>query len=247
MAWPKRSAGSSVPAVLRRAPPQQRSRRSPRLDDGVDPERRDDAVGRNRHAAERGAERARNIDADAVGGDRRRQIVPGHQLRHDRLPGRHRQGAGGADQEREQQQIAGRRQAETDDHRVDRATRPSSGFRPRSEICACRKYRRARRPESQTDRSAGCSTAATSATINGSGSRLVISQPRRGAVHPAADIGDQCRRPDHGKGRMAERRGEATPSGLVSRGGRSSRVIPAAYARASGRLRRRRTVPPARR
>ena len=50
--------------------------------------------------------------------------------------------------------------------------------------------------------------ACTSATINGSGSRLGHQPARGGAVHPAADIGDQRRRPDHRKSRMAERRHE---------------------------------------
>ena len=74
----------------------------------------------DRHSAERGTERARNIHTNAVGGDGGRQVLLGNELRHDRLPRRYGQGSGGADKEREQQQISGRSPTKAYDHRIDR-------------------------------------------------------------------------------------------------------------------------------
>ena len=81
-------------------------------------------------------------------------------------------------------------------------------------------------------------------TTNGLGSRLVISQAQA-ALYIQPRHGDQCHAPDHAKGRMTERRGERRrPAGGRLRCAVHP-LMPAAYARASGRPRRRRRARPA--
>ena len=160
----------------RGAPPQQ-SPDDSEIRDGVDPKRRDDAVGRNRHAADRRTECARNVHADAVGGDSRRQIVLGNECRHDRLPSGYRQCSGCADQECEEEQIAGRRQIQVRRSRHKQRTRPSSAISTTIRNLRLSKIS-ASAPAGIANKQIGKVLAAcTSATISGSGLRLVISQP----------------------------------------------------------------------
>ena len=72
-----------------------------------------------RHSAERGTERARNIHADTVGGDGGGQVVLRNESRNDGLPRRYGQDSGGADEEREQQQISGCSPTKAHNHRID--------------------------------------------------------------------------------------------------------------------------------
>ena len=84
-----------------RTPPLQRADDS-QIAERINPERRSDAKGRGDDATQRGTDRAADIEADAVGGHGFRQVSPGNELRHDRLPSRGDQGGSRADQEGEQ-------------------------------------------------------------------------------------------------------------------------------------------------
>src|SRR5262245_8202975 len=86
----------------RLAPPQQRTNYA-EIRDCIDPERQGDAEPGDNRTAERWTERARDIDPDAVDCDRWGQILLWHKHGYDCLPGRHRESAGGADKESEQQ------------------------------------------------------------------------------------------------------------------------------------------------
>ena len=192
------------PQPLSRPPPQQRTD-DRQIGECVHPERRDNAVSRYHQTAERRSDGARHIHAGAVGGNRRRQIGLGNQLRHDRLPGRHRQRPGGADQEGEQQEIARCRQTQTDNRGINRRDRGRQRFNDEQEFPLVENVgeraggnreqenrQRARRLHQSDDQRIGIEAG---------------HQPARcGAVHPPADIGDQRRRPDDGKGGMAKRR-----------------------------------------
>ena len=161
----------------------------------------------NGHAAERRTERARDVDADAIRRDRGGEIVLGDESRHDSLPGRRGQRAGGTDQKREGQQIDRRRQTKADHRGIDRRHDRVERF-DHDQIFALiedvgeragrnREHtnrQRARRLHQRHDQRIGIEAGHQPA--------------RRGAVHPAADIGDQCRGPDHRERRMPERRNE---------------------------------------
>ena len=208
-----------------------------------EPEWRGNACRDDDETAERRTERARNIHADAVGGNCRRQIVARHQQRYHRLPGRRRQGACGIDEKREQQQVKRRRQVQAHQHRIDCRHRRRQRFKHDQEAALVENVgERASRQREHEHRQCG-------RRLNQRhDQRIGIEvghQPAGGrAVHPAADIGDQRCRPDHPEGRLAKR-SPRRQSGRSRRSGGSRvahRLMPAAYARASGRPRRRRTV-----
>ena len=110
--------GQQSASARARLPPQQR-RNDAEIGRGVDPERRNDAIDGNGQAAERRPDGARDIDADRIGRDRRWQVVLGHKIGYDRLPGRHRHRAGGADQKCEYEEVDRRRPTEPNDDSVN--------------------------------------------------------------------------------------------------------------------------------
>ena len=99
---PRRLAGA--------IPQQQHEQRN--VEHGIDGEGRDRAGGGDDDAADRGAEAARDVVADAVERDRRRQRFRRHLLADRGLPGRSEQRDAAADNEAEYQQADGRGQAE---------------------------------------------------------------------------------------------------------------------------------------
>ena len=112
---------------------------------------------------------------------------------------------GGADQEGEQQEIARCRQTQTDNRGINRRDRGRQQFNDEQEFPLVENVgeraggnreqenrQRARRLHQSDDQRIGIEAG---------------HQPARcGAVHPPADIGDQRRRPDDGKGGTAKRR-----------------------------------------
>jgi len=195
-----RQAARRLPA---RTPPHQRCDDS-KIGDGIEPERRGNPQGGDDHPAKRRADCTADVDTDAVGSDRGIEVLPGNEPRHDRLPRRRRQRAGHSDQKREQQQIAGSCQIEGDDHCEDRGEngccylRDNEKFSPIEDI-----GKRAGRHREQEHRQGGRDL------DHGNDERLRIEarhQPaRRGVVHPAADVGDDGRNPQHRVFRVPER------------------------------------------
>ena len=162
--------------AARFAPPQQRADNA-EIGNGVEPERRDDAESGNHRAAERRADGARDVDADAVGGDGGGEIILGNELRHHGLPGRRRQCSGGAEHEREQQQIHRRGETKPHHRRIDRGQAPCTAISTTIKYLRLSKIS-ASAPAGIANKQIGKELAAcTSATINGSGLRLVMSQP----------------------------------------------------------------------
>src|SRR5262249_45163263 len=89
-----------------RSPPPERANNS-KIANGVDPERRGNSHARGDGAAERRANRAADIEADAIGGYRGMKILLGNEPRDDGLPSRRRQRAGHSDEKGKQQQVSG--------------------------------------------------------------------------------------------------------------------------------------------
>src|SRR6185312_1693144 len=89
-----------APAAPRRLPPDEPAINA-EIAHGIDPERCRDAEGCRQRAAERGPDRAAEVEADAVRRDRSMQVPLRHELRRNRLPCGRRQRSEGADQKRE--------------------------------------------------------------------------------------------------------------------------------------------------
>src|SRR5438309_1306318 len=95
-----------VPSSMPRWTPAEQHSDHAEIAHRVEPERHGKAeVGKN-HAAQRWADGAADIDADAVGSDRTLQVLPGNELRHDGLPGGGLHRADDPVEKREQQQVA---------------------------------------------------------------------------------------------------------------------------------------------
>ena len=132
------------------------------------------------------------------------EVLPGNEQRHDRLPGRRRQRAGHSDQEREQQQIAGSGQIEGDERGEDRGENGRCNLRDDQKSSPVDDVgKRARRHREQEHRQGGRDLDQRDRQAAGIEARH---QPARGGVvHPAADVGDDGRNPQHGVFRVPER------------------------------------------
>ena len=145
--------------------------------------------------------------ADGIGGNRGRQIVPGDEIGHDRLPCRHGHGADGTDQKCEHEQVGRGRPAQANNQRINRAYDRRDDFNHDQKSALVENVgKRAGRNCQQTDRQ-------TARRLHQRHhQRIGIEQGHQPAgsraVHPAADIGNERRRPDDGKRRMPERRRE---------------------------------------
>src|SRR5262249_16159644 len=160
---------------LRRMPPQQSADHA-EIADCIEPERRRDSHFGDNHAAQRRTDRATDIDADAVRCHRLIQVLLGNELRNDRLSSGGCLCAGHTGEKCEQNRVAG----------VARHNQKIAGkiadIKVYADSLTMRNLRTSRMsasaPAGIATRNIGSVVATcTSDTMNGSGLRLVISQP----------------------------------------------------------------------
>ncbi len=170
----------------------------------VDTEHERRARGGKQPAAERRADRPRQVLIHAAERDRRRPILLGHELGLERLPGRRGAGDAAADDEQQEQQDRGRRPP------VAPST-ASAAAATSIRICVARiSLRRSNRspsaPAGIARTSAGMLAAAWIAPINSADLVERDHHPLRGdRLHPRADVADELRRPQPAKGRRPQR------------------------------------------
>src|SRR5437016_5142329 len=110
--------GQMSGSFLRGMPPDERSDNA-EIADRIDPERRSNAQAGHDDAAQCRPDCATHIEAHAVRSHRGSEILLGHELRNDRLPGGSLERTGYPDEKGKKQQVAGRREVEPYDRGED--------------------------------------------------------------------------------------------------------------------------------
>ena len=183
--------GQAARACRWRAPPQQRSDDA-QIADGVEPERRRDPGGGRDRPAERRAHGTAHVDTGAIRRHRGRQVRARNELRNDRLPGRGRERAAHAQEERKREQ--GDRRHRVDRHEGSERSPPAPSSRFRTPISRRRwSTMSASAPAGSANRNIGQARRHLNQRY---GQRIRIEtrhQPAGGgAVHPGADVRNDC-------------------------------------------------------
>ena len=153
------------PRRLLHAAPQKQDDEKGQIEKGVGGERRDGARGRDDDAADRRAEAARDIVADAVERDGGGQRLRRHLFADRRLPRGPEQRHSAADDEAEDEQEDGRHDARPSERRERNRRRPERSTGRQVPRSADRTYPRSRRRASTTNATGSVSAVWTSATM----------------------------------------------------------------------------------
>ncbi|MHC2950829.1 hypothetical protein ACVIJX_007977 [Bradyrhizobium diazoefficiens] len=179
----------------RRAPPQERSDHG-EIAQSIDPEGGRDAEPADDGATQRRPDGSADVDAYAVAGHGRGQVLPRDKLRDNRLPCGRGERSAGAEQKREQQKDGRSDEVKPDEHRTccrddckdDFTTNQKTAFvdsiRQRASRQREQEHRKAARDLNQGDG-------------EGIGIEAGHQPSGRSVVHPGADVGDDGCDPDN--------------------------------------------------